>query len=131
MKKTAAAAAILALLLALCAAPALAQAVRALSAGQLVYVPAYSHTYHGAANRPFYLTITLSVHNVDTKRSLTITEVDYYTTDGKLLTSFLKAPVHLGPLATHEVVIREKGEDGGSGGNFMVRWHAGELMNPP
>ena len=37
----------------------------ALSKGQTVYVPAYSHIYIGGKKRPFELAITLSIRNID------------------------------------------------------------------
>ncbi len=35
--------------------------------GQSVYVPIYSHIYHGDCDKPFDLTATLSIHNTDPK----------------------------------------------------------------
>ncbi len=102
-----------------------------LSSGQTVYVPAYAHIYHGSQKKPFYLTITLSVRNTDPRGSLTVTVIDYYDTKGKLLTRHLDEPVVIGPLGTLEVVVEEKGDDGGSGDNFLVRWRAGQPINPP
>ena len=55
------------------------------SKGQRVYVPAYSHIYSGNKERPFLLTVTLSLRNVDPMHQIKITLVDYYETQGKLL----------------------------------------------
>ncbi|MBU2627056.1 MAG: DUF3124 domain-containing protein, partial [Proteobacteria bacterium] len=39
-----------------------------LSYGQTIYVPAYSHIYIGDRERPFLLTVTLSIRNIDPKK---------------------------------------------------------------
>ena len=43
-----------------------------LSDGQSIYVPAYSHIYSGNKERPFLLTVTLSIRNVNPKHSIKI-----------------------------------------------------------
>jgi len=69
-----------------------------LSEGQTLYVPAYSHIYSGNRERPFLLTVTLSVRNIDPKHPITITVVDYYETQGKRLKRFLDTEKALKPL---------------------------------
>ena len=101
-----------------------------LSTGQTVYVPCYSHIYHGIKGVPINLTITLSVRNADPSRALTLESVDYYDTSGKLLTRFLGKPLRLGPLATVEYLVGEADQKGGSGAKFLVRWSAGEPVEP-
>lgn len=102
-----------------------------LSTGQLVYVPSYSHTAVGAAGRVFDLSVTLSVHNIDPLRPIVISAVDYYSTTGGLLKKYLAESIRLGPLETREFVIREKDNPGGSGDNFLIRWHSRKPANPP
>ncbi|MEF2144862.1 MAG: DUF3124 domain-containing protein [Desulfovibrionaceae bacterium] len=109
-------------------APAFAEE---LSSGQTVYVPAYSHIYHGSKARPFQLAVTLSVRNTDVKESITLTSLDFYDTQGKLLKVHLLQPEKLGPLATREVLVDERDVSGGSGANFIVRWRAEKPVNPP
>lgn len=101
------------------------------TAGQTVYVPAYSHIYSGAQGRPFLLAITLSIRNVDPNHALRVTYVDYHDTAGKRLRSFLEDPVTLGPLASMRYIIPENDRSGGSGANFMVCWEADQALNPP
>jgi hypothetical protein len=103
----------------------------ALSKGQLIYVPAYSHIYSGDRERPFLLTVTLSIRNIDPVHPLRIVTVDYYETQGRLVRTYLDKPVLLKPLESLRYVIAEKDKSGGSGANFMVRWQADALMNPP
>lgn len=102
-----------------------------LSAGQLLYVPVYSHIYTGDAERPFNLAVTLSVRNTDPHAAIRIDSVDYYDTAGHLIRQYLDMPVTLAPLASTRFVVAEKDTAGGSGANFMVRWQADRAVNPP
>ncbi|MCE5336111.1 MAG: DUF3124 domain-containing protein [Desulfobacteraceae bacterium] len=99
--------------------------------GQTVYVPAYSHIYHGIRQAPFYLTVTLSVRNTDMKTPITLLAVDYYDTAGKLLKSYIKDEVKLDPIGSLEYVIVETEKSGGAGANFIVRWKADKPVSEP
>ncbi len=111
--------------------PLLAGEIIELSDGQTIYVPAYSHIYSGNDERPFLLTVTLSIRNIDPKHAITITEVDYYETQGKCLKVYLDKPVTLKPLESIRYIIPEYDKSGGSGANFIVAWKADKLVNPP
>ncbi|MFO7560635.1 MAG: DUF3124 domain-containing protein [Desulfobacterales bacterium] len=102
-----------------------------LSDGQIVYVPAYSHIYSGNNERPFLLTVTLSLRNIDPRHKIRITLVDYYETQGKRLKQFVDKPFVLGPLQSLRYVIPESDKSGGSGANFMVEWKSDKPVNPP
>ncbi len=102
-----------------------------LSAGQSIYVPAYSHIYTGNRERAFLLTVTLSIRNIDPTHAITITTADYYETQGKLLKKFIETPVTLKPLESLRYIIDEKDKSGGSGANFIVTWGADKPVNPP
>lgn len=102
-----------------------------LSKGQLIYVPAYSHIYSGNKERPFLLTVTLSIRNIDPSHSIKITLVDYYETQGKLVKKYVATPVMLKNLESLRYVIPEKDTVGGSGANFLVKWESDTLVNPP
>ncbi len=119
---------LLALACALCAAQVHAQE---LSAGQTVYVPCYSHIYHGIKTQPVDLTVTLSVRNTDPRHAITLSGVDYYDTAGKLVRAYLTDKATLGPLATQEYIVAQVDRTGGSGANFMVRWSAAQPVSPP
>lgn len=99
--------------------------------GQIIYVPAYSHIYSGDRERPFLLTVTLSIRNIDPKHNINITLVDYYETQGKHLRSYLEKQIVLGPLESIRYVIPESDETGGSGANFIVEWKSDIPVNPP
>lgn len=102
-----------------------------LSTGQSIYVPAYSHIYSGNREQPFLLTVTLSIRNVDPRRYLTVTAVDYYETQGRLLKHCLEKTLTLKPLESFRYIIPEKDTSGGSGASFIVEWQAEQKSNPP
>lgn len=102
-----------------------------LSKGQTLYVPAYSHIYAGNRELPVLLTVTLSIRNVDSKYSITITSVDYYGTKGELLKKHLNRPMVFGPFESTRYVIPLDDKSGGSGANFLVEWKSEKSVNPP
>lgn len=110
--------------------PARAARAAGHSTGQTLYVPCYSHIYHGVKTRPIELTITLSVRNTDPRHAVTLTVVDYYDTQGKLVRHYLDKPVRLEPLMTVEYIVGETDTTGGSGANFLVTWTSSEPCEP-
>lgn len=102
-----------------------------LSDGQTIYVPVYSHIYIGNRKKPFPLTATLSIRNIDPKYRIKITAVDYYGSQGKLLKKYVDKPATLNPLESLEYIIAEKEERGGAGANFIVKWKSDQLVNSP
>ena len=101
------------------------------SEGQSIYVPAYSHIYGGDRERPFLLTVTLSVRNTDPNHPIRIMAVDYYETSGALLKNYLSNPLTLKPLESVRYVVPEKDKAGGSGANFIVVWQSDQQVNSP
>ncbi len=99
--------------------------------GQTVYVPAYSHIYHGDREQPFYLTVTLSIRNTDLVHPITIVSIDYFDSDGKRLKRFTDIAVKLGAMGTAEYVVKESDKAGGSGANFIVVWKAEQKVTEP
>ena len=108
-----------------------AQENLALSKGQTVYVPAYSHIYTGAKKRPFALAITLSIRNIDLDANITLSEVNYYGSKGELIESFVEDAPSVKPQESVRFVIAEGDEGGGSGANFIVKWKSATEVNPP
>ena len=102
-----------------------------LSKGQRIYVAAYSHIYSGNRDRPFFLTVTLSIRNIDPKHPIKIILVNYHETEGRLLKKFAESPVTLNPLGSLRHIITEKDKTGGSGANFIVEWKSNTYVNPP
>jgi hypothetical protein len=102
-----------------------------LSRGQTIYIPVYSHVYHGPKQHTFDLTASLSIRNVEPAASITITWVRYYDSKGKLLKSYLDKPVKLGPLASVHYTIKESDSAGGFGANFLTKWTSDSNVNQP
>lgn len=102
-----------------------------LSQGQTLYVPVYSHIYSGDRERPVYLAVTVSIRNTDPSRTIELTTVDYYNSEGRRIQRYLEKTLSLAPLATVRYVVKESDKAGGSGANFLVRWRSAEPVNPP
>ena len=105
--------------------------VELLSNGQSLYVPVYSHVYHGPKAKQFNLACTLSIRNTDTRHQLVVSSVDYYDTEGDLVGHYLDEERVLAPLETTEFFIEERDVAGGSGANFVVRWRSTVPVNLP
>jgi hypothetical protein len=101
------------------------------SMGQNLYVPAYSHVFHGDRNQPFNLTVTLSVRNLDRSRPVSVLAADYYDSKGTLIRSYIKGPVSLAPLSSVEFVVKETDTRGGPGAGFVVRWKSERPITSP
>lgn len=99
--------------------------------GQTVYVPAYSHIYHGDREVPFYLTVTLSIRNTDPDHPISVTSVEYFDNEGKLLTRYLKDTIKLGPLASTHIIVKESDRSGGAGAKFIIRWKSEAKVTEP
>ena len=76
-----------------------------LSVAGAFYVPVYSSMAmsHGKLRADF--SVTLCVHNASESRALVLKRIAYFDTTGKMVESYLKAPVALKPFATVEVFI--------------------------
>lgn len=103
----------------------------ALSAGQTVYVPIYSHIYSGLKGRPFGLAATLSIRNTNLKQAITLVSVKFYDSDGMLIKEYLDKPAELIAMASTRYILPESDTGGGSGANFLVKWQSQAKVNPP
>lgn len=99
--------------------------------GQTLYVPAYSHIYHGVKTREFLLTVTLSIRNADPATAITVTSVEFLDEAGKVLRSYPAAQKTLRPFMGTKAVLEERDTAGGSSGAFLVRWESGKPVVPP
>lgn len=102
-----------------------------MSKGQTVYVPVYSHIYVGDRETPYYLAATVSIRNIDQTNPITVTEVNYYDTNGKFLRKYFEKAIQLGPNASTRFVIKESDDKGGSGANCIVTWKSDRQVNAP
>ena len=106
------------------------------SPGQVLYLPIYSHIYHGDLDKQGKPTQTLlsahvSIRNTNSQESVKVLYARYYDTDGKLVKDFDPNPLTIPPLGTHELFVQRSDISGGSGANFLIAWSAGSLVNPP
>lgn len=106
------------------------------SAGQTVYVPVYSHIWHGnldSRQKPQQLSLSamLSIRNTDPDAAMTVLSVRYYDTSGRLLRTPISQPVTLGPMASTDLFIEHKDDSGGTGANFLVEWSAERAISEP
>ena len=92
--------------------------------GQTLYVPVYSEVPYGDKGFNINLTATLSVRNVDRKNPIKVTRVDYFSSAGALLRSYLKQPMPLKAMATSEYIVRESDRSGGISASFVVEWES-------
>lgn len=112
-------------------AGAFARDTTLLKQSQTVYVPIYSHIYGGAKNKEIQLTATVFIRNTDPNYPLTVKEVSYYNTQGKLLKHYLTSPETIPPLGTSRFIVKEADTTGGSGANFIVKWQAQNKIHAP
>ena len=123
-----------AVLLALISSNAPAQT--ALSSGQTLYLPVYSHVYHGdvdskGAPQQTLVSALVSIRNTDLANTIRITSAVYYDTQGKKLREYLPNPVAVPPMGTHEIFVPRADTAGGSGANFVIVWSADKTSNAP
>jgi len=113
------------------------RAAEELSQGQILYLPIYSHIWHGNkivdGKYPVKSQVSalVSIRNTSLKTPIRISTARYYSTDGKLLKEFLPKPVEIGAMGTLELFVERKESEGGSGANFIIQWDAASTTNPP
>lgn len=130
------AASLICLALLLSGARALAADEPALVSGQTLYLPVYSHVYHGDPGKDGKPAQTLvsthvSIRNTDPQTPIRLLSARYYDTVGKLVRAYVTAPLTIPPLGTHEVFVPRADTAGGSGANFLIAWSADSPANPP
>ena len=108
----------------------------ALSSGQTLYLPIYSHVLYGnkvAAGKPgmYPLSALISLRNTDMGQPIRLLSARYFNTDGKLLREYLPAPRVLPPLGTLELFLERNDMAGGSGANFIIVWQSDKPVNRP
>ena len=102
-----------------------------LSRGQSIYLPVYSTIYFGDRHNEFNLTVTVSIRNTNSRNSIRIEYVNYYSTTGKFLKKIINSPINLRSLESHQILIKESDTSGGVAGNFIIKWSADKKVNPP
>ena len=95
------------------------------------YVPVYSSVAMSQGKLRADFSVTLSVHNASETKPLVVKRIAYFDTTGKMVESYLKAPIALKPFATIEVSIATSDVRGGTGANFAVDWAANSEIAEP
>lgn len=113
-----------------------AQAPFARTQGQTLYLPIYSHIWHGdvdAQGKPTktLLSVSVSIRNTDPQRSIRVTSAQYFDTDGKRLKEYLNQPQTIAPMGTMELFVPRSDDSGGSGANFLIVWKSDQAASPP
>ena len=116
--------------------PAFAQAPVARSTGQVLYLPIYSHVWHGdldSRGEPAkaLVSISVSIRNTDPAKPIRVSSAQYFDTDGKRLREYFASPRVIAPMATIELFIPRSDDTGGSGANFVIVWRSETPASPP
>lgn len=106
------------------------------SKGQDLYLPVYSHIWHGEVNKTgqpakTLVSVSISIRNTDPLQPLRVTSAQYYDTDGKKLREYVPTPRIVGPLGTLELFVPRSDDAGGSGANFLISWKSDKPASPP
>ena len=125
-----------AILFVLSSSLAFGQTPPARSLGQLLYLPIYSHIWHGETNdkgQPMksLVSISVSIRNTDPVKSIRITSARYFDTGGKELREYLPSAKTIGPMATYEIFVPRSDDSGGSGANFLIAWKSDTPASQP
>ena len=103
-----------------------------LSVAGSFYVPVCSSVSLSQGKLRGDFSVTLSIHNASETKPLVLRRIAYFDTVGKMVESYLRAPIALKPFSSVEVFVAVTDVRGGIGGaNFVVDWAAaGEIAEP-
>lgn len=89
--------------------------------GEILLLPIYSSIHHHK-KETFNLTSTLTINNIDLENKITISTIDYYDTQGKLVKRFLNEDIILSPFESKQIIIEENDNTGGTVAKFIIKW---------
>lgn len=101
--------------------------------GGTIYVPVYSTVVLGVSHSSSMvdLAATVSVRNVSASHPITLEWVRYYDSVGKRVRDYLDQVSTLPAMASVEFVVPRADTSGGPGANFLIRWHAADMVDEP
>ncbi len=103
-----------------------------LSINKKIYVPAYSDIYYETEDKVTYLTVILSIRNISFNDTIYVDRIEYFSSSGKLLRSYIDKVLMLRPMESMEYIVESSEKEGGSGANFVVSYRAAEhIKNLP
>ena len=116
--------------------PASAQTAPGPSTGELLYLPIYSHIWHGDPNnrgepRKTLVSTSVSIRNTDSARAIRILSAQYFDTAGRKLKEYVPSPRVVQPMGTFELFVPRSDDTGGSGASFLISWSSEQLVSPP
>jgi hypothetical protein len=106
-----------------------------LSTGQTLYLPIYSHIYHGDLEksgkpRETLVSTHISLRNTDPRQPVKVLSARYFDTQGKPVREFLAAPEIIPAMGSHELYVPRTDVSGGSGASLLIVWTADVPVNP-
>ena len=106
------------------------------SSGETLYLPIYSHIWHGDLDRggepqKTLLSVSVSIRNTDPAVPIVVASARYYDSSGKPLKEYVASPRTIAPMATYELFIPRSDDTGGSGANFLITWRSQAPASPP
>jgi len=126
---------VIALTMAFVGSYATGQVVVGKSVGQDLYLPIYSHVWHGEMSKNVpektLVSVSVSVRNTDSSKAIRILSAKYFDTQGNGLREYVASPMTIGPMGTYELFVPRSDDTGGSGANFVIRWQSDKPANPP
>lgn len=94
-------------------------------------MPTYSNIFVGDRDIAWQLSALLSIHNTDLAQPITITRVDYYDSDGKLVRKYLEKSKKITPMGSIRFSVKASDTAGGWGANFLVEWKSEKEVSQP
>lgn len=104
--------------------------------GQRLYLPIYSHIWHGDVHKngqPMKtpVSVAVSIRNTDPVQPIRVMSATYFDTDGRKIREYVGSPKVVDPMATHELFVPLSDDEGGSGANFVITWKSDQEASQP
>lgn len=113
-------------------APVHAESAIRLWKNQTVYVPINSQLFvAGDEKRPIKLSTNLIIRNTDSLTPIKITEINYYNSEGKLITTYLDSSKSINPRASTYILIERRDERADWGAHFIIKWESVKSVTQP
>jgi len=116
--------------------PCFAQSSGNRTLSQTIYLPIYSHIWHGdmdSRGQPekTLVSVLVSIRNTDPEKTIRVTSAQYFDTAGKRIKEYVSSPVGIGPMGTYEIFVPRADDTGGSGANFVIVWRSDSRASTP
>ncbi|MBD98980.1 MAG: hypothetical protein CMO34_03980 [Verrucomicrobia bacterium] len=95
------------------------------------YLSVYSHIYSYSEHSTQHLTSTISLRNTSRTEKVFVNKAEYFNTHGELVKTYIDETIFIRPMETIEIMIFEKDDHGGTGGNFIFDWATRSKANKP